>query len=179
MLKMVRGQMRTAALLAVAAALVVGGVAAAQGGSRGGSQANGKGEGGRPPGPPPAMGLAMKGLPYAELHVQNKDGESEVVRIDQGKVKSVDDSSIVLVANDDSEVTIPVDGDTAVMARPGKESSLDDLETGQQVSVSRPEGEAAKAVVVLPKKGEVAAMMHGAPGPPPGVAEMSPRRSGG
>lgn len=176
MFQAARRQMRTVAMLAVAAALVVAGVAAAQGDSQGGSGGSGKAAGAHPPGPPPAMGLAMKGLTYAELHVQNEDGEAEVVRIDQGKIKTIGEGSITLTANDDSEVTIPVDENTAVMSRPGEESSLDDLEAGQQVSVSRPEGETAKAVIVLPGKGDVAAMMQGAPGPPPPGAEMSLRR---
>ncbi len=100
----------------------------------------------------------MKGLTYAELHVQNKDGKAETIRIDQGKIKCVGSDSITLTENDDSEVTVAVDDDTDVLGRPGEETALGDLEAGQQVSVSAPAGEAAKAIMVLPKKGDVAGM---------------------
>jgi Domain of unknown function (DUF5666) len=183
MFQAARKQMRAVAMLGVAAALVVGGVAAAQGNSQSGSQGNGSGQsaGGHPPGPPPLMGIAMKGLTYAELHVQNKEGEAETIRIDQGKVKSVGDSSITLTENDESEVTVAVDSDTEVMGKPGDETSLSDLEAGQQVSVSAPEGEAARAIMVLPKKGDiVAAGFRGGPMAPPPGAPGAPdeRRSG-
>ena len=59
-----------------------------------------------------------------------------------------------------------------MLGKPGQETSLDDLETGQQVSVTAPDGEAATAIMVLPKKGDVVGMFHGAPGPPPPGAEM-------
>jgi hypothetical protein len=172
--------MRSIALLGVAAALVVGGVAAAQGDSQSGSQSSGQEAGKRPPGPPPMMGIAMNGLTYAELHVLNKSGEAETVRIDQGKVKSVSDSSITLTANDDSEVTVAVDEDTEVMGKPGEETSVGDLETGQQVSVTAAEGGPAQAIMVLPKKGDIAAAgFKGGPmGPPPGAPPaLDERRS--
>ena len=73
MFKAARKHLRAIGLIGVASALVVGGVAAAQGDSSG----NGESQGKRPPGPPPMMALGIKGLTYAELHVQNKDGESE------------------------------------------------------------------------------------------------------
>ncbi len=170
MFEAARKHVRSIAMLAVAAALVVAGVAAAQGSSEGGSGSSqeagpGKMIGGPPPGPP-AMGIAMKGLTYAELHVQNKEGDEETIRVDQGKVKSVGDSSITLTENDGSEVTVKVDEDTQVMAgKPGEESTLDDLEAGQQVSVSGPEGDAAVAIMVMPKRGDFAASFQG--GPPP------------
>jgi hypothetical protein len=145
--------MKTIAVLAVMAALVVAGVAAAQSESGG---SDGKGDGHRPPPGPPMMGLAMKGLTYAELHVKGKEGE-EVLRIDQGKIESVGDDSISLTENDESQVTVPVDDGTQVIGRPGEETTLDDLEAGQQVSVTAPEGEAAKAIMVMPKKGDVVA----------------------
>lgn len=170
MFQSARKHMRSVAMLGVAAALVVGGVAAAQGDSQSGSQNSGQEVGKRPPGPPPAMGIAMQGLTYAELHVLNKSGEAETMRIDQGKVKSVGDSSITLTANDDSEVTVAVDEDTEIMGKPGEETSLSDLETGQQVSVSATDGDAAKAIMVLPKKGDIVAGFQGGPmGPPPGA----------
>jgi hypothetical protein len=171
--------MRSVAVLGVAAALVVGGVAAAQGDSQSGSQSSGQEAGKRPPGPPPTMGIAMQGLTYAELHVLNKSGEAETLRIDQGKVKSVSDSSITLTANDDSEVSVAVDEDTEVMGKPGEETSLSELETGQQVSVTAPEGEAAQAIMVLPKKGDIAADFKGGPmGPPPGAPPALDERRG-
>jgi hypothetical protein len=166
-------------MLGVAAALVVGGVAAAQGDSQGGSRSGGQEAGKRPPGPPPAMGIAMPGLTYAELHVLNKSGEAETVRIDQGKVKSVGESSITLTANDGSEVTIAVDGDTGIIGKPGEETSLSDLEAGQQVSVTAPDGEAAQAIMVLPKKGDIVAGFKGGPmGPPPGAPAGPDERRG-
>jgi len=182
MFRSARKHMRSVAMLGVAAALVVGGVAAAQGDSQSGSQASGLEAGKRPPGPPPAMGIAMQGLTYAELHVLNRSGEAETVRIDQGKVKSVGDSSITLTANDDSEVTVAVDADTEVMGKPGEETSIDDLEAGRQVSVTAPEGGAAKAIMVLPKKGDVIGAFHGGgPMPPPSGAPLAPdqRRGSG
>jgi hypothetical protein len=178
MFQSARKHMRSIAMLGVAAALVVGGVAAAQGDSQGGSQSSGQEAGKRPPGPP-AMGIAMQGLTYAELHVQGKEGAAETIRIDQGKVKSVGDSSITLTENDDSEVTVPVDGATEVMGKPGEETTLSDLESGQQVSITAPEGEAAQAIMVLPKKGDVAAGFKGGPmGPPPGAPTAPDERRG-
>ncbi|HVY95359.1 MAG TPA: hypothetical protein VHA54_00220 [Solirubrobacterales bacterium] len=174
MFEAARKHLRSIAMLAVAAALVVAGVAAAQGSSEGGSGGSRVAaptdvQGAPPPGPP-AMGIAMKGLTYAELHVQNKEGEEETIRVDQGKVKAVDDSSITLTENDGSEVTVKVDEDTQVMGMPGEETALEDLEAGQQVSVSGPEGGAAKAIMVMPKKGDFAASFQGvAAAPPPGV----------
>ena len=173
MFQSARKHMRTVAMLGVAAALVVGGVAAAQGDSQSGSQNSGREAGKRPPGPPPMMGIGMKGLTYAELHVLDKSGEAQTIRIDQGKVKSVSESSITLTANDDSEVTVTVDADTKVLGKPGEQTSIGNLEAGQQVSVSGPEGEAAKAIMVLPKKGDRAAGFHGGPmGPPPGAPQQ-------
>lgn len=64
MFQAMRRRMGSVATIGVAAALVVAGVAAAQGGSEGGESH------GRPPGPPP-MGIGMKGLTYAQLHVLN------------------------------------------------------------------------------------------------------------
>jgi hypothetical protein len=162
-------------MLGVAAALVVGGVAAAQGDSQGGSQ--GSQGSGHPAGPPPMGGPMMMGgkdLTYAELHVQ-KDGKAETIRLDQGKITAVDDSSITLTENDGSSVTIPVDEDTKVMGKPGEESTLDDLSVGQQVSVCGPDGGTAKAVMVAPKKGEIKGAPLGAPGgqPPMGASPPS------
>jgi len=162
-----RKHIRAIAMIGVASALVVGGVASAQGGSGGEGQSSGK----RPPGPPP-MGIGMKGLTYAELHVRTKEGENEVIRIDQGKVKSVDENSITLTENDGNEVTITVDDETDVLGKPGQEMTVDDLETGQQVSVTAPDGKAATTVMVMPKKGELPEGLKGGPMPPPGAPPL-------
>lgn len=183
MFQAARKHMRAIAMLGVAAALVVGGVAAAQGGSQSSSQGD-QSTGTRPPGPPPGGPMMMGGdLTYAELHVQ-KDGKAETIRIDQGKITAVDDSSVTVAENDGSEVTIPVDGDTQVLGPPqvtfsssagrnqtfqkvGGESTLDDLGVGQQVTVSAPEGGTAESIMVLPKKGEMTGAPMGGPMPPP------------
>lgn len=174
MFQAARKHMKAIAAIGLASALVVGGVAAAQGGSGGESQRS-RGSSGqtslRPPGPPPMMGPAGKNLTYAELHVLNKEGDGEVVRIDQGKVKSVGDDAITLTENDGSEVTVAVDDATDILAKPGKETALADLEAGQQVSVTATEGEAATAIMVMPKKGELPSGFHG--GPPPGAPPLA------
>jgi hypothetical protein len=172
MFRAVRKQMRSIATIGVASALVVGGVAAAQGDSGGDGQSPSQIQTTRPPGPPPMMGIGMKGLTYAELHVQNKDGESETLRLDQGKVKSTTSDSVTITENDGSEVTIPVDDETKVLGKPGQETTLEDLEAGQQVSVTAPEGEPAQAMMVMPKKGDVIRASHGGPMPPPPGAEF-------
>lgn len=172
MFKSAQKQMHAIAVLGVAAALAVGGVAAAQGDSQAGSQSPGPGS--HPAGPPPLGGPGMKGLTYAEFHVQ-KNGESVVIRLDQGKITAVDASSITLAENDGSEVTIPLDANTKVMGKPGEESSIDDLSVGQQVSVCGPSGGTAKTIMVPPAKGEMPAKGEGKGGrdgqlpPPPGT----------
>ena len=178
MSEVTRMRARTAATIGVAAALAVGGVAAAQNDSQGGSDGDRPARAGkRPPPPGPMMGAPlMKGLTYGELHVQSKDGEAETIRLDQGKILAVDESSITLSENDGSEVTVALDGDTDVLARPGSESGVGDLAEGDQVLVSGPEGEAARSVVVLPKKGDLKGAAPGGqlPPPPPGVRPESP-----
>lgn len=169
MLAIARKQLRSIAMLAVAAALVVGGVAAAQSSSQGGSGEAKPGQSDGPPPGPPTMGIAMPGLTNGVLHVQNKEGDEETIRIDQGKVKSVGSDSVVLTENDGGEVTVEVDSDTQILGKPGAETSLGDLEAGQQVSASGPEGGAAKAIMVMPKKGDLAGSFHGGPMPPPGA----------
>jgi hypothetical protein len=166
---------RTVATLGVAAALVVGGVAAAQGSSDG----PGSGSGGQPPrlgrpGPPPGMaiGPSVKGLTYGELHVQAKDGSEETIRIDQGKILKIDSSSLTLEENDGSEAKVALDSDTKVITGPpGSDSTIEDLAVGQEVVASGPEGEAAKAVTGIPKRGEmkVSPPSGQAPPPPPGA----------
>jgi hypothetical protein len=195
MFQSARKHMRAIAMIGVASALVVGGVAAAQGGSESGSSSEG-GSQGRGQfnvhfGGPPPLGPGMQDLTYAELHVQ-KEGKAQVIRLDQGKITAVDDSSITLSENDGSEVTIPVDSDTKVMGNPhitfsssgGKttarpaESTLDDLEVGQQVTVSAPEGEAAESIAAMPKKGEMSGPPMGGPMPPPPGAALGSAKQG-
>jgi hypothetical protein len=171
MFQSIKMRARSVAVLGVAAALVVGGVAAAQGSS---SSGGGGGEGqkgqGVPPGPPPMMGIGpgMKGLTYGELHVQ-REGHSEVIRIDQGKITAVDSSSITLAENDGGEVTIALDEDTKVLAGPGSSSSTSDLSVGESVLVCGPEGGAAQSVMVAPKRGQLpkGAPQGGQMPPPP------------
>jgi hypothetical protein len=157
----IRRHVRSIATIGVASALVVGGVAAAQGDSQGG----GDGQQARLA-PPPMMGPLMKGLTYAELHVQ-KNGQEQVIRLDQGKITAVDDSSITLSENDGSSVTIALDEDTEVLAGPGHDSSVGDLSVGQTVVVCAPEGAAAKTVIVPPKRGEMKGGFQGGQLPPP------------
>ena len=158
---------RTVATIGVAAALAVGGVAVAQGGSDNGKQHGGKPHAGKRM-PPPPGGPLSKDLTYAELHVQ-KNGQAEVVRMDRGKVASVSDTSITVTENDGNEVTIPVDDSTKVLAGPGRNTSVTDLKTGQQVIVCGPEGGTAKAILVPPKRGK---MPHGPQGPPQGSSRQ-------
>lgn len=183
MLNAVRKQLRSVAMLAVAGALVVGGVAVAQDDSSGSGQGSQQaGKNARPPGPPPSgMIMPLKGLTYGEFHVRTKSGEDETIRVDQGKVSAVTDSSITVTENDGNEVTIAVDEDTRVLGRPGSELELSDLE-GKQVTVSGPKGEAADVVGLLPKKGDLPKGMpkgelpKGAPGDlpaPPGMQQGS------
>jgi hypothetical protein len=172
MFQSARKQMRAIAMIGVASALVVGGVAAAQGSSEGGSGSE-SGSQGKPQfnvhfGGPPPVGPNMQNLTFAELHVQ-KEGKAQTIRLDQGKITAVDDSSITLAENDGSEVTIPVDSDTKVMGKPDMtfsssgakptakpaESTLDDLEVGQQATVSSPDGDTAESIMVMPNKGEM------------------------
>jgi hypothetical protein len=167
---------KTVAMIGVASALVVGGVAAAQGDSQGGSQGGPSGSRHLPP-PPPPPGPPMKDVTYAEFHVQH-DGQAQVVRIDQGKITAVDDSSITLTENDGNSVTIPLDDSTKVLAGPGRHSTVADLSVGQRVVVCGPEGGTAKSVMVVPKRGQLKGAPNGAPPagrqggqlpPPPGM----------
>jgi hypothetical protein len=167
---------RTVATLGVAAALVVGGVAVAQGGS-GGSSGNGHAgapKGKRMPPPPggPLGGPAGKDLTYAQLHVQ-RNGEAQVIRLDSGKITAVGDTSITVEENDGNEVTIAVDDGTKVLAGPGHDSSVSDLKTGQQVVVCGPEGGTAKAIMVPPKRGKQG-QMPPPPGGQPGGSQGGP-----
>jgi len=165
---------RTVATLGVAAALVVGGVAVAQGGSGGGQGQSGPPKGLRMPPPGgPLGGPAGKDLTYAQLHLQ-RNGEAQVIRLDNGKVTAVGDTSITLEENDGSEVKIAVDESTKVLAGPGRETSVSDLETGQQVVVCGPEGGTAKTIVLPPKGGKSGQL----PPPPEGSEGGPPQMQG-
>lgn len=163
-----RSRARSIAALGVAGALVVGGVALAQGGS------GGKFHHGRPPAgkrmPPPPAGPLTRNLTYAQFHVQRK-GQAEVLRLDRGKVVSVSESSITVAENDGGEVTISVDGSTKVLAGPGREIAVTDLKTGREVLVCGPEGGTAKTIIVPPKRGRHGLRGHRRHGhrPPPGA----------
>lgn len=186
MSKSIHTRARTIATLGVASALAVGGVAVAQNGSGDGdSKQNKQGEQRRgkrmhhPPGGP-IGGPIGKNLTYAEFHVQ-RNGESEVIRLDRGKITAVSDSSITLSENDGNEVTIAVDGDTKVLAGPGGDQKVTDLKTGQKVVVTGPEGGTAKAVMVPPKRGQMKGGQRGGPqqggppqGPPRGAQQGGP-----
>ncbi len=63
-------------------------------------------------------------------------------------------NATVNVYRDGKTVTIPTDGDTKVVAGPRKTKTLSDLKAGQRVTVSREEGQAAKAIALMPKRGK-------------------------
>lgn len=167
---------RSVAVLGISAALVVGGVAVAQGGNDGKSDSSGSAKQGKrhgkrmgPPPGGPIGGPLAKDLTYGQLHVQ-REGEDETIRIDAGEVVGTGDSSITLKENDGNEVTIEVDDETKVLAGPGRDRSVTDLKEGQKVVVCGPEGKAAKAVMVPPKRGQRPDGQRGGqlPPPPPG-----------
>jgi two-component system sensor histidine kinase BaeS len=100
MLDSFRKRARSVAVPAVAAALTVGGVALAQGSNEGGSgESSGTPSGKRMPAPPMMVGApGGKDLTYAQLHVQH-EGKAEVIRMDQGEITAVDDSTKVLAGS--------------------------------------------------------------------------------
>lgn len=161
MFKSISSRARTVATTGLVAALAVGGVALAQGGSGSGNGQQGKqhrkplaGKRMHPPGPGgPLGGPAGKDLTYAQLHVQH-EGKAQVIRIDRGEVVSASESSITVKENDGTEVTVAVDSSTKVLAGPGRETSVGDLKAGQEVTVCGPEGGTAKAIMLPPKKGQ-------------------------
>jgi len=155
MFKSLAGRARAVATTGLIAALVVAGLAVAQGGSHGGKSHDRKAQSGKRMPPPPGgpLGMVGKDLTYGRLHVQ-REGKAETIRIDAGEVVSASDSSLTLKENDGNEVTISVDGETKVLAGPGSETSVADLEAGQHVVVCGPEGGAAKTVMAPPKPGQ-------------------------
>lgn len=165
MFKSIAGRARGVATTGLIAALVVAGLAVAQGGGHSGKSNHRKAQSGKrmpPPGGP--LGMVGKDLTYGQLHVQ-REGKAETIRIDAGEVVSSSDSSITVKENDGSEVTISVDDETKVLAGPGKETGVADLKEGTHVVVCGPEGEAAKTIAVPPRRGQ---MPHGSQGGPEG-----------
>jgi hypothetical protein len=160
MFKSIGSRARVVVAVGIAAALAVAGVALAQGGSGNGNAQHRKPPAGKrmhPPGGPlggPMGGPMGKDLTYAQLHVQH-EGTAQVIRIDRGEVVSTSESSIAVKENDGNEVTIAVDGETKVLAGPGRSTSVADLKAGQEVTVCGPEGGTAKAIMVPPGKGRL------------------------
>jgi len=180
MFKSVAGRARAVVTTGLIAALVVAGLAVAQGGNGGGKSGHRKAHSGKRMPPPPGgpLGKVGKDLTYGQLHVQ-REGKAETIRIDAGEVVSTSESSITVKENDGNEVTVSVDGETKVLAGPGKRgASVTDLEAGQHVIVCGPEGEAAKTVAVPPKRGGMPRGQHGSrQGGPQG--QMPPPPAGG
>jgi hypothetical protein len=166
MFESMQGRAKTVATIGIAAALAVGGVAAAQGGNGHGKSQHRKPLAGKRMHPPggPLGGPAGKELTYAQLHVQH-EGSEQVIRLDRGEVVSASDSSITVKENDGNEVTIAVDSSTKVLAGPGKETSVSDLKAGQEVTVCGPEGGTAKAIMLPPNKGQAPGGQRGSQGP--------------
>lgn len=153
---------------ALVAALVTAGIAiAASSGDNQGAKQRDPGPGafqGGPGGPHrgPAGPPFLKDLTYAEVHAF-KDGEAVVIRVDRGKVKSIASDSITITANDNSEVTIPIDENTRVVGpRLGPDAHVSDLKEGTPVIVDREQGQPAETIAVAPNK------RKGPPGAPPG-----------
>jgi hypothetical protein len=177
MFKSVTSRARTVATTGLIAALVVAGLAVAQGGGNSGSGKSNhrKAQSGKRMPPPPGgpLGKVGKDLTYGQLHVQ-RNGEAQTIRIDAGEVVSTSDSSITVKENDGNEVTISVDDGTKVLTGPGKDTVVTDLKAGQHVVVCGPEGEAAKTIALPPKRGKMPRGQQGSQGqgqlppPPPG-----------
>jgi hypothetical protein len=174
-----RSRVRSVVGVGVVAALVVAGLAFAQNNGSSSSSSSQSGTRtavpfGHPPGPPPGGGVMLGGpegqnLTYAEFHSQ-QNGQDQVTRLDRGKIDSVSDSEITITENDGNQVTVPVDKDTQVLAGPGKDLQVADLQQGQQVMVNHPEGGAADVIAVPPTKAQLEAQFKNMPKPPAGSA---------
>ncbi len=144
MFKSLTSRARTVATTGLIAAMVVAGVAVAQGGNgHSGKSNHRKAQSGKrmPPPPERAAGHIRQGPDLRpSSHVQH-EGKAETIRIDAGEVISTASaSSITVKENDGNEVTISVDDETKVLAGPGKETAVDRPEAGQHVTVCGPEG---------------------------------------
>ena len=169
---------KQAVVIGLAAALVVGALAVAnQGSGRDSGSKSSKRHRGGPPRPP-------GDLTYSEAHVQVK-GKGVVLRVDRGKVKSVESDSITVTENDGNDVTVPTDGDTKVFAGPRRgRIKLSDLKDGQTVMVHRQEGKAADFVGIAPTRSDLRRFRHhfrgpGHGGPPPGAGAFPAPPPGG
>ena len=87
MFKSLTSRARTVATTGLIAALVVAGLAVAQGGGQGGKSHHRKALSGKRMPPPPGgpLGMVGKDLTYGQLHVQH-EGKAETIRIDAGEV---------------------------------------------------------------------------------------------
>jgi len=172
MFNTMKSRLRTVLAVALVAALVVAGLALGQSNgdsSQGSGSAQAGTHQGPPPGPPPGGpmgGPQGKNLTYAEFH-SYKDGKATVNRLDAGKIDSVSDSEITLTENDGNQVTVPVDDGTKVLAGPGNDTSVSDLNEGQQVLVGHPENGAADVICIPPKPGQRPPHGQMPIGPPP------------
>jgi ABC-type Fe3+-hydroxamate transport system substrate-binding protein len=180
----IRSRVRTVLGVGVVAALVVAGLALAQNNGNNSNSSSGNGSqsstesgtaiAGHPPGPPPGGGVMFgpgpggKDLTYAEFHTL-ENGQAKVTRLDNGTVDSVSDSEITITENDGSQVTVPVDQNTKVVAGPGTDEQVTDLQQGQQVQVSHPQDGAADVIMVPPTKAELQRMLKNLPKPPAGA----------
>jgi hypothetical protein len=180
MFKSIGSRARTVAAVGVVAALAVAGVALAQGGSGNGKSQHRKPPAGKRMHPPggPLGGPLGKDLTYAQVHVQH-EGTAQVIRVDRGEVVSTSESSITVKENDGNEVTIAVDGETKVLAGPGRNTPVTDLKAGQEVTVCGPEGGTAKAIMVPPEKGRMPRGPQGSQGQGQGKGQLPPPPPGG
>lgn len=146
---------RTVLALAVSASLTVVGVAAAEQGEGSkpapkGAQGEAQGRPGPQQGPPP-LGMP-RGMTYAQVHVDH-DGQMQVIELVEGKIVSVNESSITVRENDGTQASVPLGEGTKVRGRPGAQTSVSDLKAGQLVIVCGPEGGTAKSILIVPKHG--------------------------
>lgn len=184
----VRNRIKTVAVAAVVSALTVAGLAVAQSDDSGSGGGDGQNERGKrvmrfhgpPPGGPGGPGGAMLlggpgggKLTYSETHLR-KDGKDVVVRTDKGKVTAAGDDSISIERNDGETVEVAVDGDTKVLAGPGKDdATVADIAAGKQVVVVREDGdEAAEAVMVEPSRKDRLKLRRHIGGPPPADGQL-------
>jgi hypothetical protein len=161
---------RTLAAVLAPMALAGGVAVATSGGDGGGRRSDRPHARLGPPGPPFARGLT-----YAEIHAR-RQGKEVVIRLDRGRVQSASADELTIKENDGSEVTIPVDAGTRVLAGPRRRGlRVQDLRKGTLVLVHRRQGEAADVVALPPRRllrrrwpGPPGRPGFGPPGPPPG-----------